>query len=174
MAVFQIETGLPPYGPRAVSFPDPDAFSEGLVVTFTASSGERWTGNFARGYGSLDAVRDELGPRSTIVIASGTAYLLDVVSKTASEITCQADHIEFVASHNVMIIGNGLRLEAFGASGAIWRSRRISWDGMRSLRYDDQEMHGEAYSPMGPPDWLPFKLDLASGVVDGGSYNGPP
>lgn len=174
MTAFEIEQGLPPYGPSALCFPDPDAFSEGFVVTFTTSTGERWTGNFARGHGSLDAVRDELGPRSTIIIAGGTAYRMDIESKTASEVTWLADYIEYVAGHNVIIIGNGLWFDALGPSGVIWRSRRISWDGMRSLRSDGQEIHGEAYSPMGPPDWLPFKLDLMSGDVEGGSYNGPP
>lgn len=173
MTAFRIEPGLPPYGPGALSFPDPDAFSEGLVITFMTSTGERWTGNFAKGHGSLDAVRDELGPKATIVIAGGTAYRVDIESKSASEITWPAEYIEFVAGHKVMVIGNGLWFEAFGPSGAIWKSRRISWDGMRSLRNNDQEIYGEAYSPMGPPDWVPFKLNLASGDVEGGSYNGP-
>jgi hypothetical protein len=174
MAGFQIEEGLPVYGPRAVSFPNPDAFSEGLVITFTASTGERWTGNFASGWGSLDAVRDELGPRSTIVVASGNAYLVDVDSKTASGITSPADYIEYAAGQKVIVIGNGLWFDAIGPTGVVWRSRRISWDGMRSLRRDGEEISGEAYSPMGPPDWIPFKVNLASGDVEGGSYNGPP
>ena len=174
MSAFRIEQGLPPYGPPALSFPDPDAFSEGLVVSFTTSSGEGWTGNFAKGYGLLDAVRDELGPAAMIVVARGTAYFLDVGSKAASEITWGVDTIEFVASHNMMVIGNGLWFAAYGPSGRIWQSRRISWDGMRTLEISDQHIRGEAHSPMGPPEWLPFRLEIASGDVDGGSYNGPP
>jgi hypothetical protein len=174
MTGFQIEEGLPPYGPRALSFPEPDAFSEGLVITFTASHGERWTGNFARGFGSLDIVRDELGPRATIVVASGAAYLVDVDLKTASDITWPADYVEYVASQKAIIIGNGLWFESIGPTGTLWRSRRISWDGMRSLQHDGNELRGEAYSPMGPPDWVPFRVQLASGDVKGGSYNGPP
>ena len=169
-----MEAGLPPYGPSALSFPDPNAFSEGLVVTFTTSTGERWTGNFASGPGSLDAVRDELGPRATIVVASGAAYLVDVDRKTASDITWPVEYVEYVASQELVVIGNGLWFEAIGPSGAVWQSRRISWDGMRSLGRDGEELSGEAYSPMGPPDWVPFELDLASGDVKGGSYNGPP
>ena len=174
MTRFHIEEGLPVYGPRAFSFPNPDAFSEGLVITFTASTGERWTGNFASGWGSLDAVRDELGKRATIVVASGNAYLVDVDSKTASGITSPADYIEYVAGQKVVVIGNGLWFEAIGSTGVVWQSRRISWDGMRSLRRDGEEINGEAYSPMGPPDWIPFKVNLASGDVEGGSYNGHP
>jgi len=175
MATFRIDAGLPPYGPRALSFPDPDAFREGLVVTFTTSKGERWTGNFAHGPGQLDAVRDELGSRATIVVSHGAAYFVDVDRKAASEVTWPVEYVECVSAQQLIVIGNGLWFEAVGASGRVWRSRRISWDGMRSLRCDGFRISGEgAYSPMGLPDWLPFELDLTSGMVEGGSYNGPP
>ena len=174
MTVFQIEAGLPAYGPRALSFPDPIAFREGLVVTFSTSKGERWIGNFAHGLGLLDAVRDELGPKATIVVSHGAAYLVDIDCKTASEITWPVEYIDYAPGLRLLIIGNGLWFEGIGASGRAWQSRRISWDGMRSLRWDGLKLRGEAYSPMGLPDWLPFELDVASGTVEGGSYNGPP
>lgn len=174
MATFRIDAGLPPYGPRALSFPDPDAFREGLVVTFTTSKGDRWTGNFAYGPGQLDAVRDELGPRATLVVSHGAAYVVDVDRRGASEVTWPVDYIEYDPGQQLFVVANGLWFEGIGASGRVWQSRRISWDGMRSLRCDGLKISGEAYSPMGLPGWLPFELDLASGAVEGGSYNGPP
>lgn len=119
-------------------------------------------------------VEGELGPAALIVVAGSTAYRVNIDAKTASELTWPADFIEFVPGQKILIVGNGLWFEAIGPSGAIWQSRRVSWDGMRSLRCDGQAITGEAYNPMGPPDWLPFKLHVASGDVEGGSYNGPP
>lgn len=174
MTDFRIEAGLPPYGPPAISFPDPDAFSEGLVVSFRTSSGERWTGNFARGTGVLDAVRDELGRRATIVVSGGEAYLVDADRKLVSGLGWPVDYIEYVPSHQLFVVGNGLWFESVGAAGAVWRTRRVSWDGMRSVRLAGAKIVGEAYTPMGPPDWLPFEVNLVSGHVEGGSYDGPP
>jgi hypothetical protein len=174
MTSFRIEAGLPPYGPRALSFPDPEAFREGLVVTFMASNGEQWTGNFARGLGGLDAIRDELGPQATIVVSNGAAFVVDVDRKAASEVTWPVEYVEYIPSQRLIVVGNGLWFEGISASGRVWQSPRISWDGMRSLRCDGVNIAGEAYTPIGPPDWLPFKLDIRSGTVEGGAYNGPP
>jgi hypothetical protein len=173
MTDIRIEPGLPPYGPPAISFPKADAFSEGYVVSFLTKGGERWTGNFARGLGKLNTVRDELGPEFVVVVSNGTAYLVDVEAKQASEISWPVDYIEFVSSQRIMVVGNGLWFDAFGTSGMLWRTRRISWDGMRSIELRGDKIVGEAFTPMGPPDWYPFELDLNTGRVEGGSFNGP-
>jgi len=52
--------------------------------------------------------------------------------------------------------------------GAIWHSRRISWDGFRDLILLDGELKGAAW--MFDDIWHPFTVSLASGVVEGGSY----
>jgi hypothetical protein len=171
---FRIEPGLPPYGPPAVSFPRADAFREGLVVSFRTTSGERWTGNFARGFGKLNSVSDELGPKAAVVVSNGAAYLVDVDAKCATEITEPVEYIEYVPSQRMIVVGNGLWFSALGASAnVVWRTRRISWDGMRCIRRTGEAIFGEAFTPMGPPDWLPFEVDLQSGHVEGGSFNGP-
>lgn len=46
---------------------------------------------------------------------------------------------------------------------------RISWDGMRNLERDVEAISGEAWDPM-QNLWLPFRADLRSGEVEGGSY----
>jgi hypothetical protein len=71
-----------------------------------------------------------------------------------------------------LIIGNGLWFEALAASGMSWRSRRLSWDGVRNVRIDDSRLRGEAWNPV-DDCWNEFTLDLQTGDVVGGSYNGP-
>jgi hypothetical protein len=71
-----------------------------------------------------------------------------------------------------VLFGNGLWFELLGAVGLHWRSRRISWDGMREVRLEGLRLFGEAWSPF-EDCWLPFELDLCSGEFTGGSYNGP-
>src|SRR3569832_14301 len=170
---FRIEEGLPAYGPPALSFPRPDAYSEGLVVSFTTINGERWTGNFARGPGSVSIVRGELGPAAVIVVADGAAYCVDIEAKQAAEIAWSVSYVEYVASQRIMVLGNGLWFDAMSADGLRWRTRRISWDEMRAIQCGHERLVGEAFTPMGPPDWAPFENDQTTNKNKNSTNNGP-
>ena len=69
-------------------------------------------------------------------------------------------------SKNILIFGTSTDFEAVGASGRVWRSRRISWDGIRSLKLESDTLTGEAWSL---DIWLPFSLDINSGEHKGGA-----
>jgi hypothetical protein len=74
-----------------------------------------------------------------------------------------------------VIFGNGLWFEAVGPNGLQWRSRRLSWDGVRDVSVSGHVLRGDAYAPEGPDGaWYPFEVDLNTGDVTGGSYTGPP
>jgi hypothetical protein len=60
-------------------------------------------------------------------------------------------------------------LEAFGRDGALWRTRQLSWDGLRSLRVEDGDLVGEGGTFAGDR-WIGFRVDLASGTAVGGAY----
>jgi len=174
MVDFQILPGLPPYGPPPLSFPVPNAFREGLVVKFIDTYGSAWVGNFAYGVGELTEIRAELGRQATLVVAKGAVYYLDIDRQLVrSGTTVPAKYIEYIEGIDLMVIGNGLWFEALNHSGPQWRTRRISWDGMISIRSNGALIVGEAYSPIGSPDWSPFQIDLRTGETTGGSYNGP-
>ena len=53
-----------------------------------------------------------------------------------------------------------------------WHTPRISWDGFQNVRLEAEQLAGEAWSPV-EDRWLPFSVDLETGRIDGGSYNGP-
>ncbi len=74
---------------------------------------------------------------------------------------------------SLLVVGNGIWLEAWDKSGMKWRSRRISWDGMQDLRIENETVLGLAWSPIDDRHH-PFSVDLRTGAVDGGSYDGPP
>ena len=166
--------GLPPYGPPAHSFPRPDAFREGFVVEFEASGGEVWVGNFARFWeGGETSVHTDLGPRAVVVVAGGSGYLVDAEERRlVRDIGFGINHIWFDDELGAMIVSNGLWFEAFDAEKVVWRSRRLSWDGIRNLARSGRALTGEAFDPM-TDRWVPFRLDLITGSVEGGSYNGP-
>lgn len=166
--------GLPPYGPRAQSFPRADAFREGFVVEFVGNGGERWVGNFARFWdGGETSVHTELGCRAVVVVAGGSGYLVDAEARRlVREIGSDIKHIWFDRDLRAMIVSNGLWFEAFDAENFGWRSRRFSWDGIRNLKQSGRTLTGKAFDPI-TDRWLPFSLNLATGDVEGGSYTGP-
>jgi hypothetical protein len=109
-----------------------------------------------------------------IVVAGGTAYVVDPRSRTlvrhfGGDI---ADVVE-LADREMLIFGNGLWFEAMAADGIRWRSERISWDGMRRVRREGDVLKGEAYDPIGKTEWSAFEVDVSTGESTGGSYNGP-
>lgn len=169
MVYSRILPGLPPYGAMALSFPDPRAFREGVVVEFVSSMAERWIGNFALGHEGVSLIDEQFGRSATVVVAKGAGYLVDVDQRTL--ISELSGDIAFVrrAPSGLLILGNGLGFEALDGRASRWSTPRISWDGMRNITIKGGRMTGEAYTPMGPPDWLPFEVDLESGEVQGGS-----
>jgi hypothetical protein len=59
---------------------------------------------------------------------------------------------------------NGMRLEAFGTSGRLWKTETISFRGFRNTALTDTSITGEARHPS-RLGWTPFAVDLASGEV---------
>ena len=147
------------------------------MVEFRNSAEDRWVGNFACGYGTLDVVLTELGDDNVIVVASGAAYIVSAHSRQLVRELGGAIcfSIWFQNELGAMIITNGLWFEAFDATHTLWQSRRISWDGMRNLETLGLILKGEACLPSVAADqWVPFEINLENGEVLGGSYNGPP
>jgi hypothetical protein len=149
--------------------------SEGLVVRFFPSTGS-WVGNFQRGYSSCDEVFAHPDGQHIVVVAGGTAYVVDVEGHNlVIHFGRDIEHIILVPSNGFVLLGNCCEFEALGPTGKVWRSRRISWDGMRNVSLAGTIVRGEAYAPWDPEGmWYPFEVDVMTDTVSGDSYNGPP
>jgi hypothetical protein len=156
-----------------MSFPRPDAFSEGFVVEFQTNAGATWVGNFAKWSETESSIHTELGDTAVVIAAGGAGYIVDPEKRVVvREIGFDIQQVWFVPELNAIVVSNGLWFEAFDRHHRLWRSRRLSWDGTRNVYRSGTVASGEAYTPIGD-DWLPFRIDLATGDVEGGSYNGP-
>lgn len=174
---WEVLDGLPPYGPMAEPFSatGQGTHREGLVVRFFPPTGS-WVGNFQRGVSAFDEVFAHPDGRHVVVVAGGTAYVLDVAGhNVVAHFGAQIEQMLLVPERGFVLLGNGLWFEALGPTGTVWRSRRVSWDGMRNVSLAGTIVHGEAYAPEGRDGmWYPFEVDVMTGSVSGGSYNGPP
>jgi hypothetical protein len=169
---FKPLAGLPGYGelPEQFSATGMGEHSEGYVVQFFPSDNQNpWIGNFQRGLTRLDAALDHPDGSAVIVIAGGECYVVDADNRTLREnFGGMFETVIPVPDKNVLIFGSSVDFEAVGASGRIWRSRRISWDGIRSLRLSGETLMGEAWDLN--DKWVPFSLDINSGHHEGGTY----
>lgn len=143
-------------------------------MEFLPDGKSAWVGNFQPGITDYFAVLPHLEGKSLIVIAGGQAYVIDPEERCLSETFGGNISIAFAAPQaNLLVLGNGIWLEAWTHTGLRWRSRRISWDGMSDLRLENDKVRGAAWSPIDDCEY-PFAVDLATGVVEGGCYDVPP
>ncbi len=171
----KILPGLPGVGglPRQFSATGQGMHREGLVVEFGADeppTSARWVGNFQPGRARFSAVFTDAEGLEATVLAGGQGYRVNVVTgallgefggdiESAIEVPCLGC-VLFFSPTDVELHRRG--------SSAVWRSRRISWDGFRNLSLQGDELKGEAW--MFDDTWHPFTVALATGVVEGGSY----
>lgn len=166
--------GLPPYGPQATGFPEEWARlgREGLVVKFAETSGTTWIGNFQPGLGGLDDVRWHPNRQQVLVASAGALWCVDPDTRVGEKIAPAVFSIWQLESGDLLIDNQGLAYVRLGRSGVVWHTPRISWDGFQNVRVEAGQLAGQAWSPV-EDRWLLFSVDLESGQVDGGSYNGP-
>ncbi|MGU3398834.1 hypothetical protein ACLBWS_03690 [Brucellaceae bacterium D45D] len=175
MFSFQRLPGLPAYGEPALSFPNPNSFREGVVFEFNTSTGETWVGNFATGYRSQSdatGVYPHLGETAVFVVAEGCAYKINVLSKTLiEEVSDFLVWIGYHAATEAMVIVNDVEVIAYTKNDTLWKSERISWDGIESVSIQGDHLKGKAFNPF-DETWRPFSINLHTGRAQGGSYDG--
>lgn len=176
MVRFQILSGLPASGPWPVQFSETGqgTHREGFVLEFYPERKPSWVGNFQPGVTTYNAVLPNSDGKSFIVIAGGQAYVVDPSERRLLG-TFGGDLNAVLPDPDlgVFVISNGIWLEAWEHTGRRWQTRRISWDGMCNLRIEGDTVKGEAWSPI-DDRYYPFAVNLRTGAVEGGSYNGPP
>lgn len=173
-APYQRLAGLPPYGPLATSFPRAFAQTgrEGMVVEFTTRDGQTWIGNFRPGNGGADGLYEHPSGRGVVVVSAGTLYIVDPDDRHAD---IYLDGVMAVWEYwgDLIVDWAGIAFGRLGPKGFIWRTRRVSWDGFDRTSVEGDRLLGLAWSPLGGPEWVPFVVDLNTGEVEGGNYDGP-
>ncbi|KRR18870.1 hypothetical protein CQ13_10595 [Bradyrhizobium retamae] len=170
---FEILPGLPPYGPRAVSFTGrgEHEFREGLVVRFYPEKSDPWVGNFLGGMTNCTAVLDHPNGADVIVVADGHTCVIDPESRAMRDCAAWDDIAAVFPLHQLgLVVFQGLvDFAAVRSDNSGWISPRISWDSFRNVKVHETELTGEAWTPVGDI-WAPFTLDLLTGHCADGIY----
>jgi hypothetical protein len=167
---FEILPGLPAHGELPLQFSSTGMgmHSEGFVVQFFPLNASSWIGNFQRGLTKLDYVLDHPNGEAVIVVAGGECYVVDLKGKQSIE-NFGGDFVSAIEVPNkpLIVFESFVDFERVGPKGRIWRSNRISWDGMRNIAIKGDELVGEAWSY--EDIWKPFRLNLDTGKHEGGA-----
>ncbi|HKB64262.1 MAG TPA: hypothetical protein VKC61_00300 [Pyrinomonadaceae bacterium] len=149
---------------------------DGLIVEVSTRSSESWIGTFAfgtispKGKNGLYAWPD---PRILCVVSQGQGYLVWADEPTKSELI-RVDPVLDVMSvpaKQIVVFANYTQLIAYGKSGPVWVTNRLSWDGLKLTKLNNDYIEGEVWDPRVEAN-VGFKVDLSNGHHEGGSYDG--
>ncbi|MFL5742598.1 MAG: hypothetical protein ACJ75B_20410 [Flavisolibacter sp.] len=170
---YEILDGLPPYGPMyiPVSEDGKPFYSEGFVVRFYKSDGSEWVANFKPGWTAFSLAVDYPDINRIVVIAKGQGYIMtpDQELPIATFGVDIKDAIKTAGNRIVLVDDIYMRL--LEDNGTVWQSERISWDGIKDVKVQDNILSGLSYDPMDSiNEWIPFSIDLDTKETTGGSY----
>lgn len=142
---------------------------DGTILRVTPRGGTAWLGlfgGFRPGRGRLFSTPHE---RRLLVVSGDRAYLVPVDSPAGTEVVPAAVHGVFLApARGLLVIQDLTGFEAYGREGRVWRSARVSWDGLTVTRVSEDVIEGTATDLQDRE--IPFRLDLATGRHEGGSW----
>lgn len=171
---YEILDGLPPYGPMYVSVTNIDEpfFSEGFVLRLFKSDGTSWVANFRPGWTGFSKVFDFPEHKTLVVIAGGQGYIMspdDEKAKSTFGLTItevlQTSDGSLVCADNtdITVLDNH--------TGQLWRSERISWDGLKDLTILGDTLYGKSYDPTNSiQEWSDFSVNLKTKEIKGGTW----
>jgi hypothetical protein len=139
-----------------------------LLLRIAPDTGEPWIGVFAAG--------DEVGPTRILscpdplrlcVISRGAGYFVDSRNPKhwCGSGIFPVKHVLAAPDAGLLLLAGFTDVEAWNVDGPVWRSARISIDGLRSLRVEGAQLRGEGWYPN---CWEEFTLDLRTGEHQGG------
>jgi hypothetical protein len=154
-----------PPGEAVIAIPPEGQDSgRGRVLLRIGLDEHSWIGSFEIGSMSDSTVLMMPDGKHLFVSAAGAGYIIDLKSRTLLETI--GTEVEAVIGYpmSLFIVNHHVSLEAFGRSGRLWKTGRISSGGFRGILVTETRLMGEARHPS-RREWCGFSLDLASGDV---------
>lgn len=164
MGRWALREGLPAHGELAVEVPAGWAKGrEGVVVGFTAATS--WLANVRPGIGGLTGLRSHPDGSGVLVFARGDCWRVHPDSGEAEAVARAVDAVVAVpGSPDLVLSTEGLALLRLGVAGVVWRTRRLSWDGLEGVRVRGGQVVGRGWDAV-RDCWSPLEVDLATGAV---------
>jgi hypothetical protein len=167
---YEILPGLPSYGPLHVAIPanSAAAYSEGFVVRFVHFTGT-WVGNFAGGFGEYCTVVSFPETSLCVVVAYGMGYVVEPETATCvAEFGGAIQGGTSLGARGLLVYDHN-ELNIIAQTGSIWRSPRLSWEGITEVEVYTNCVAGLAYAVV-TDQWCGFALNLHTHQLIGGAF----
>lgn len=150
---------------------DQPLYSEGFPVRFFKADGTDWVANFELGWTDLKIICELNDTCNLLVIAGGTCYLMNPEEAKPISVFGVGYSSVLRASDGRLILEDQIDLTIVETDGSHWATERISWDGIKELRLENNTVTGLSYDPMyDADDWIDFTYDIDTKTLTGGSY----
>ncbi|NPD26989.1 MULTISPECIES: hypothetical protein [Corallococcus] len=102
-------------------------------------------------------------------MSRGAGYLVTVRDPSTWEPVQVAPvtDVRAVPAAGVVVFADFTEMVAYGAEGLRWRTKRLSWDGLKIVQVTERSIIGE-YWDMRTEATQTFEVDLATGAQKGG------
>lgn len=148
---------------------------DGLIVQVSPDRGESWIGIFAfgtvtpKGKSGLYSWPD---PKTLCVVSNGQGYFVRADDPTRHDIVKVNPVLDVipVASRNIVVFVNFTELVAYGESGPVWVSERLSWDGVTVTAVTSNWIGGKVWDPRVEAE-VEFRVNLLTGEHEGGAWS---
>ena len=153
-----------------------DALARGaLLLQVKPTSGGSFLATCALGFrapSALSGVWSCPRPDDLLAVAGGYAYLGDTLTpdrplhlpmRPVAQILPAPDA-------NLLLLAGFHTIAAIGATGLLWETARLTWEGLTLTEIRDNQLHGLGWD-MRTDRELPFAVDLATGQHTGGAFN---
>jgi hypothetical protein len=173
----KVITSPPAHGIQMYCYPGgiADGWVHGIGVEIIPDSSKRmWVGSFANGDLSPNAtsgVFTHPARNRLLVVAKGDGHVVNVDDPTDFAWLDQIVPIIGVVPipvHGRILIYDFVRILALGEEGVLWRTPRLSWDGLTIERIEDDVVRGYGWDATNDCN-APFEINVLSGRFSGGA-----
>jgi hypothetical protein len=145
------------------------SMAQGTVVEFTPKGGPAWIGNFQPGGVAFNAVAAHPDGASVVVVAGGTAYVVDPETHLLQEsFGSSIQGLVELPEIRLLIVNHDMWMEALAPEGRLWRSRAVSWNGISNTMYMEGRLYGMGWDEYSKSQ-VAFSIDVFSGEAEGGA-----
>jgi hypothetical protein len=108
-------------------------------------------------------------PDELCAVAGGYAYVIDASRPERSTHIPLKPVVQVLAtpSHDLLLFVGFHTIHAWGREGEVWKTERLSWEGIRVTGVDGDTLHGTGWNMFTDQD-VPFTVDLRDGSHEGG------
>lgn len=141
-----------------------------MSIRVATERGPMWTGSCESGPEGLTGLFAT--PNSDVLCAvfNGLGFWIPTLYPSHYELICSLPikQVLRVPDMDVMVFSDFICIAGYGPSGFLWKTHRLSWDGVNITRIHGKIIEGMAWDAPREIE-VPFSVEASTGLVIGGS-----